>query len=78
MPNRVPEATQRNLKETFSDAIQHDDRVILDGLAEAFQKAMRLHTDLAADEAMQIANIRLMGYADWVEWYDSSGKTVSV
>jgi len=62
MSNRIPEATQENLQEAFADTIRHDDRVTLDGLAEAFQKAMRTHTELAADEAMQLANNRLMGY----------------
>lgn len=59
---RIPEATQVNLQEAFADIIRHDDRVTVDGLAEAFQKATKSHSDIAADEAMQLANNRLMGH----------------
>jgi len=62
MPSPSPIANRKNLQTAFAEAIRHDDRVTLEGLAEAFQKAINLHTDLAADETMQLANNRLMGH----------------
>ena len=62
MPNRAPVANQRNLQEAFADAIRHDDRVTVEGLADSFWKALSIHTELAVDEALQLANTQLMGH----------------